>query len=48
MVGSYPIGCHWNMCYGKKGEEAKIEKIKGLGWFERDPVYGEEGPVLDV
>ncbi|KAF7194114.1 hypothetical protein HII31_04635 [Pseudocercospora fuligena] len=48
MVGSYPTGCNWDMCYGKKGEEEKIEKIKSLGWFERDPIYGDEGPVLDV
>jgi len=48
MVGSYPIGSHWDMCYGKPGEEAKIEGIKGLKWFERDPIYGDQGPVLDV
>jgi len=48
MVGCYPKGCNWDMCYGKAGEEKKIEGIKGLPWFERDPVYGDEGPVLDV
>lgn len=48
MVGAYPTGESWDMCYGKKGEEGKIEKIRSLGWFERDPVYGEVGPVLDV
>ena len=48
MVGSYPRGNSWDMCYGKKGEESKIEGIKDLGWFEKDPVYGEKGPVLDV
>lgn len=46
MVGSYPKGCNWDMCYGKKGEEEKVESIKNLGWFERDPIYGDEGPVL--
>lgn len=46
MVGSYPNGEQWDMCYGKKGEEAKISKIKTLGWFERDPVYGEKGPAI--
>lgn len=52
MVGSYPSGGKgWDMCYGgeKEGEEReKVGGISGLGWFERDPVYGEEGPVLDV
>ncbi|KAH9905451.1 RmlC-like cupin domain-containing protein [Xylariomycetidae sp. FL2044] len=48
MVGSYPKGCSWDMCYGKKGEEAKVAGIKKLGWFERDPIYGDRGPVLDV
>ncbi|KAK8023517.1 hypothetical protein PG993_011583 [Apiospora rasikravindrae] len=48
MVGSYPKGCSWDMCYGKEGEEAKVEGINRLAWFEKDPVYGEEGPALDV
>lgn len=48
MVGSYPLGKEWDMCYGKEGEERKVEGIKELGWFERDPVYEETGPVLDV
>ncbi|KAI7338215.1 hypothetical protein KC354_g17518 [Hortaea werneckii] len=48
MVGSYPKGCNWDMCYGQAGEEAKIEKIKDIPWFTRDPVYGDSGPVLDV
>ena len=48
MVGSYPKGASWDMCYGREGEEKKVWGVKGLGWFERDPVYGDEGPVLDV
>ena len=48
MVGCYPPGCQWDMCYGKSGEEKKIEGIKSLGWFEKDPIYGSEGPVLGV
>jgi uncharacterized protein YjlB len=47
MVGSYPKGRDWDMCYGREGEEEKVKRIKWLGWFERDPVYGETGPVLD-
>jgi uncharacterized protein YjlB len=48
MVGAYPKGCNWDMCYGEKGEERKVDVIKGLAWFQRDPVYGDEGPVLDL
>ncbi len=47
QVGCYPKGYNWDMCYGKRGEEAKIEGIKKLPWFKRDPVYGDEGPVLE-
>lgn len=48
MVGSYPKGFNWDMCYGRAGEEGKIEKIRDLDWFKRDPVYGEQGPALEV
>lgn len=48
MVGSYPKGKSWDMCYGKKGEEKKIKEIEKLGWWKRDPVFGDEGPVLEV
>ena len=48
MVGSYPTGKAWDMCYGKEGEEEKVEGIGSLGWFERDPIYGDEGPSLHV
>ena len=48
MVGSYPKGKSWDMCYGKQDDEEKIKGIAGLGWFERDPVYGDEGPVMNV
>jgi len=48
MVGSYPKGKSWDMCYGKEGEEEKVKRIGDLGWFERDPIYGDKGPVLNV
>lgn len=47
MVGCYPNGCSWDMKYGRKGEEAAIKGIEALGWFERDPVYGENGPAVE-
>lgn len=46
MVGSYPKGTSWDMCYGKEGEEEKVKGIDGLAWFERDPIYGNQGPTL--
>lgn len=48
MVGSYPPGKQWDMCYGQKGEEGSVEKIKDVEWFQKDPIYGEEGPCLQV
>lgn len=48
MVGSYPVGKEWDMCYGRPGEKEKIEEIKNVEWFKKDPVYGDEGPVFDV
>ncbi|KAI5924526.1 RmlC-like cupin domain-containing protein [Camillea tinctor] len=48
MVGSYPLGYHWDMCYGKKEEDAKVKNIGNLAWFEKDPIYGDKGPALDV
>jgi len=48
MVGSYPVGKSWDMCYGRAGEEAKVKAIEGLDWLERDPLYGDDGPSLKV
>ncbi|KXJ89521.1 RmlC-like cupin domain-containing protein [Microdochium bolleyi] len=48
MVGSYPRGGRpWDMCYGKAGEEEKVEAIRDLGWFTRDPIYGDDGPATE-
>ncbi|KIY00496.1 uncharacterized protein Z520_04181 [Fonsecaea multimorphosa CBS 102226] len=48
MVGSYEKGKTWDMCYGRPGEEEQVKQIDNLGWFKRDPVYGDEGPSLKV
>lgn len=48
MVGSYPPGKQWDMCYGREEEEGKVKGIKGVEWFMRDPIYGEEGPCMEV
>lgn len=48
MVGSYPKGKNWDMCYGHQDEAEKIHSIAALPWFQRDPIYGDKGPVLQV
>ncbi|KAH3911574.1 hypothetical protein HBI56_163010 [Parastagonospora nodorum] len=46
MVGAYPEGCYWDMCYGKEGEEEKARRVGGVEWLKVDPLYGEDGPVV--
>ncbi|KAH9834216.1 uncharacterized protein C8Q71DRAFT_859869 [Rhodofomes roseus] len=52
MIGSYPVGKNWDMCYGdgRGGEDVQgiQERIRGLGWFEKDPIYGDDGPALHI
>lgn len=45
MVGSYPKGKSWDMCYGTPQGD-KVKGVSELGWFDKDPVYENEGPVL--
>ncbi|KAL4943149.1 hypothetical protein BDV06DRAFT_144919 [Aspergillus oleicola] len=41
MVGAYPKGKSWDMCYGRAEEEDEVrQNIEELGWFKRDPLYG--------
>ncbi|GAM84419.1 hypothetical protein ANO11243_024150 [Dothideomycetidae sp. 11243] len=47
MVGCYPPGCQWDMCYGTEDEGDKAASIERLEWFDRDPVYGAQGPALE-
>ncbi|KAJ5752865.1 hypothetical protein N7520_009782 [Penicillium odoratum] len=48
MVGSYPHNKEWDMCYGQAGEESKVQGIQDVAWFDRDPLYGDHGPALDI
>ncbi|CCM04638.1 uncharacterized protein FIBRA_06822 [Fibroporia radiculosa] len=53
MVGCYPVGAkQWDMCYGdgRSGENDKEirRRIISLPWFDRDPVYGDEGPAIHI
>lgn len=45
MVGSYPPGLAWDMCYGTPAEQPRLEGIRSLAWFHSDPVYGHDGPA---
>ncbi|TYJ52675.1 hypothetical protein B9479_006724 [Cryptococcus floricola] len=48
MVGSYPKEAEsWDMCTGQEEERGEAwDTIRGLKWFEKDLIYGDEGPVL--
>ncbi len=48
MVGIYPKGKNWGMCYGKEEEERKVKVINGLGGFTKDAIYDKSGPGLEV
>jgi uncharacterized protein YjlB len=51
MVGSYPVGAEgWDMCMGDEKEKdgKEWENVREVGWFTRDPIYGDRGPVLDA
>jgi uncharacterized protein YjlB len=48
MMGSYSKGKNWDMCYGKKEEEQKVKGIIVLDWFTKDPIYEDNGPVLEL
>ncbi|ROV87968.1 hypothetical protein VMCG_10668 [Cytospora schulzeri] len=48
MVGCYPKGCDWDMCYGREGEEGRVKTIAKVEWFDQDPIYKDQGPVMDV
>ena len=52
MVGCYPEGLDWDMCYAGEGEKeggkGKIEASGKLPWLRTDPVYGEGGPAMEI
>ncbi|PLN77618.1 RmlC-like cupin domain-containing protein [Aspergillus taichungensis] len=48
MIGAYPGGKSWDMCYGKPEDEEKIETIRDVEWFHSDPLFGPDGPALHV
>jgi uncharacterized protein YjlB len=49
VVGAYPAGQSWDLCTGKPGERPRVlENIRKVPLPERDPLFGEEGPLLEL
>ncbi len=49
VVGAYPDGQRPDMCYGSDGERPGTdENIRRVPAPRKDPVFGDEGPLLDV
>jgi uncharacterized protein YjlB len=47
VMGAYPAGQRWDMCYGKPGQRPRAdENIARVPLPETDPVYGADGPLL--
>ncbi len=48
IVGAYPDGQDWDMCYGTAGERPQSDKnIEGVPLPVSDPIYGANGPLLE-
>ncbi|KAI5291694.1 hypothetical protein KEM54_001664 [Ascosphaera aggregata] len=47
MVGAYPPGTSWDMCYGEEEEKDITSNIGKAAWLKKDPVWGDEGPIVD-
>ena len=48
VVGAYPRGQRWDVCYGKPGERPRAEQnIARVPMPGADPVYGSHGPLGD-
>lgn len=49
VVGGYPKGQSWNMCYGKERERPQTEReIKLVPLPIADPVTGVNGPLMKI
>lgn len=47
VVGAYPDGQSWDLCYGKAGERPRVlANIGRVPLPVADPVYGKAGPLL--
>ena len=49
VVGAYPEGQMWDMCYGREGERPETDRnISAVPNPQTDPVYGSTGPLLEL
>lgn len=49
VVGAYPEGQRWDMCYGREGERPGTDRnISQVPDPATDPVFGVEGPLLKL
>jgi len=47
VIGAYPVGQQWDICYGKPGERPCADKnISQVPLPKSDPVYGPKGPLM--
>ncbi|MEW6159171.1 MAG: cupin domain-containing protein [Verrucomicrobiota bacterium] len=47
VVGAYPDGQEWDLCYGKADERPRADQnIAKVPLPSRDPVFGEDGPLF--
>ncbi len=48
VVGAYPFGQYYDMCYGKSDERPLADiKISSVLLPILDPVYGSKGPLVE-
>jgi len=49
VVGAYPVGQTWDMCYGREGERPGTDQvIAAVPLPYADPVHGRQGPLLQL
>ncbi|MBN1362646.1 MAG: cupin domain-containing protein [Sedimentisphaerales bacterium] len=49
VVGAYPQGQHYDMCYGKEGERPAADcTIAGVPLPPADPLHGPDGPLMKL
>jgi uncharacterized protein YjlB len=49
VVGAYPAGQSWDICYGRPGERPLADRrIEGVPLPALDPVSGKNGPLLQL
>jgi len=47
VVGAYPRGQEWDLCYGESGERPGADQnIKNVAAPRTDPVHGSKGPLV--